>query len=120
MVIGANPVDAQVQVAVTTLRASGSSVLEVGLRAPVRKLLKDSPARIEGDMREALKPQTTNRDIQIKRVTFGVNEVGADDPDAVSESSQSMQVNLEYINLRALDNKVRTLQLTATPQFQVV
>lgn len=117
---GMDPVDARVQVAVTTRRGSGPAVLAVGLRSPARKILPSTPQQLASNMREALRPIVQDRDIYIKNITFGSNAVNAESDNALDPSTQSGQLNIEYVNLRAMDHKTRTLQLSAIPQFEVV
>ena len=102
----------------TTL-GSGGSVLQTGIRLNRRKLTTDIQNSLSGDMRAALKTLVTNRDIDIKSITFGVDSAGRP-TGTVDESTQSAQLNIEYRNLRAFDFKVRTLQLAPRVQVQVV
>ena len=116
---GADPIDDSVQVAVMTTLGSGGSVLQTGIRLNRRKLTTDIQNSLSGDMRAALKTLVTNRDIDIKSITFGVDSAGRP-TGTVDESTQSAQLNIEYRNLRAFDFKVRTLQLAPRVQIQVV
>ena len=116
---GADPIDDSVQVAVMTTLGSGGSVLQTGIRLNRRKLTTDIQNSLSGDMRAALKTLVTNRDIDIKSITFGVDSAGRP-TGTVDESTQSAQLNIEYRNLRAFDLKVRTLQLAPRVQVQVV
>ncbi len=116
---GADPIDDSVQVAVMTTLGSGGSVLQTGIRLNRRKLTTDIQNSLTGDMRAALKTLVTNRDIDIKRITFGVDANGQP-TGTVDESTQSAQLNVEYRNLRAFDLKVRSLQLAPRVQVQVV
>ena len=118
---GANPVDDQVQVTIMTTLGSGGSVLQTGIRLNRRKMVADLQNSLEGDVRQALKPLVTNRDINFKRITFGTDPTQTGNPTGtVDEANQTAQINIEYRNLRALDSKVRALQLAPRTQIQVV
>lgn len=118
--VGADPIDDQVQVVATTRRGSGGSVLDIGLRLSRDKLVSDIQDQIEGDMRLAFARLIRNRDINFKRVSFGGPDANGEPTGETDESDQSLQVNIEYRNLRALDPKVRKLQLSSTPNITVV
>lgn len=108
--IGMDPVDAAVQVAVTTTRGSGSCVRDVGLRLNERKLGTTFKRITEADMRLALKPIVDRRDISIEQISFGVDAYG-NPTGEVLEWDASAQINVSFINLRAFDSKTRRLKL---------
>ncbi len=114
--VGSDPIDDQVQVVATTRRGSGGSVLDIGLRLSRNKLVSDIQDQVEGDMRQAFAMLIRNRDINFKRVSFGGPGPNGEPTGETDESEQELQVNIEYRNLRALDPKVRRLQLSSTPQ----
>ena len=108
---GSDVTDAQVQLAVTTVRSSGPSVLQDGLLITSRKITDQLEITINADMRQALRRLTRNRDIRIVDITQG------QDGDGNQPGNQTAQTNVRYKNLRALDPTVRTLQVPATPQI---
>lgn len=109
--VGADPVDAAVQVAVTTTRGSGPCVRNVGLRLTSNKLGETFQGATEQNIRLALQDLVVRQDIQIVSITFGVPNMQGIAPGTVDEADASAQANLSYINLRAYDNRVRTLNL---------
>ena len=118
--VGADPIDDQVQVVATTTRGSGGSVLDIGLRLSRNKLVSDIRDQVEGDMRLAFARLIKNRDINFKRISFGGPGPNGEPTGEIDESEQGLQINIEYRNLRALDPKVRRLQVSSTPQITVV
>lgn len=110
---GADPVDDSVQVAVTTTRGSGASVLETGIRFTRSKMTEDAQRAVEGDVRLALARQVRARDIQIVGISFGGPDSLGNPSGLFDEANQTAQVNVRYRNLRALDPRVRSLQLPA-------
>jgi len=105
--IGADPVDAAVQVAIMTTRNSGPCVQTVGVTRTRTKLTEDFQAVTEADYRQALSPLVTRRDVTIAGITFAPDESGTVDP-----ADASAQINVKYVNLRALDQRVRSVQLS--------
>lgn len=118
--VGADPIDDSVQVAIMTTRGSGGSVLATGIKLNRRKMVPDLQASLEGDVRQALKLLITNRDIDIKNITFGTDSGNGVPTGTVDEANQSAQINVDYRNLRAFDLKVRQFQLAPRLQIQVV
>lgn len=108
--VGADPVDAAVQVAVTTTRGSGPSVQNVGLRLTNTKLTGDFQSVTESDMRLALNDLVQRGDIAISEIGFGVDSNGKP-TGQVNESDSSAQIDVSYINLRAFDDQVRRIPL---------
>lgn len=117
---GSDPIDDSVQVAVMTTRGSGGSVLTTGIKLGRRKMTTDLQATLDGDARQALRLLTTNRDIDIKSITFGTDAGNGVPTGTVDEANQSAQLNIDYRNLRAFDLKVRRFQLAPRTQIQVV
>lgn len=118
--VGADPIDDSVQVAIMTTRGSGGSVLTTGIRLNRRKMLADLQNTLAGDVRQALNLLLTNRDIDIKSITFGTDAGNGVPTGTVDEANQGAQLNVDYRNLRAFDLKVRTFQLAPQLQVQVV
>lgn len=111
--IGMDPVDAAVQVAVTTTRASGAAVRDVGLRISERKLSSSFKRITEADIRLALKPLTDRRDVSIEQVSFGV-DLSGNPTGTTTDWDSSAQVNISFVNLRAFDNASRTIKLASS------
>ena len=118
--VGADPVDDAVQVALMTNRGSGGSVLQTGIKLGRRKMTADLRVVLEGDVRQALKVLTDNKDIDFKRISFGQDDGTGQPTGDVDEANQTAQINIEYRNLRAFDLKVRQRPLITPPQIQVV
>jgi len=112
---GLDPIDAAVQVAVTTMKGSGACVMNVGLSLSRTKMTADFKAVIEADIRQAVQHLVKRRDIQITAITWGVDATGKPTGE-VDESNQTAQANLHYINLRAFDAKVRTAAISSVGQ----
>lgn len=98
--VGADVIDAQVLVALTTIRGSGPSVEEVGIEPSPTKMTASLENEITSDVRNALAALVKNGDIRIVAITF----------DFVDETNQAAQARVEYRNLRALDTGTRTAQ----------
>ncbi len=119
--VGADPIDDSVQVAVMTTLGSGGSVLQTGIRLDDNKMTTNIQDSLEGSMRAALKTLIVNRDIDIKRITFGTDPTQTGRPTGtVDEANQTAQLNVEFRNLRAFDLKVRIVQIAPRVQIQVV
>lgn len=99
--VGADVIDAQVQLALTVIRNSGPSVEEVGIDPTPDKMTESLEAEIASDVRIALSTLVKNGDIRIVRISFDIND----------QSTQTAQVRVEYRNLRALDRQTRTALL---------
>lgn len=111
--VGADPTDAAVQVAVMTSRGSGACVRSEGVNLTARKMTTNAEATVEGDFRQALTRLTRQRDIKIVGVTFGGPDISGNATGSFDPSTQSGQMNLQYLNLRAMDPRVRTASLPA-------
>lgn len=103
---GMDVIDAQVLVAVTIVRGSGSSVTEDGIKITSRKITESVKNEITADVRTSLKRLINNGDIEFVKIDFGENDENID------KSNQVINSRIEYVNLRAMDNKVRTLPLS--------
>ena len=99
--VGADPIDAQVQHALTVIRDSGPPVEDFCIDPTPTKMSGSLEDEIESDVRAALATLVQNGDIQIVAITF----------DLVDETNQSAQVRTTYRNLRALDTQTREAKL---------
>ena len=105
LLVGLDPVDSQVYMALSIRRDSGAAVVGIGNRFhTVRKMGNDAKNEIEALVREALSTLIKNRDIDYRGTDFNVFDM----------STQSTEIIVKWVNLRAFDGKVRTrtLQLT--------
>lgn len=118
--VGADPIDDQVQIAVTTNLGSGAAVQDTGIRLTRRKMTNDIARSLEADARQALRRLIVNRDISFQRVSIGVDDGSGQPTGEVDEANQTVQLNVEFKNLRALDPTTRRVQLKSTPNIQVV
>jgi hypothetical protein len=92
---GADPVDAQVVLALLVVRNSGPSVAEVGNRLiDIRKMDETAQTRAESDIRRALSRLVKNRDIEISSITWDYWEPG----------TQFGQIRVCWKNLRKMDD----------------
>ena len=115
--LGADPVDAAVQVAVTTTRGSGACVFNVGLRISNSKLTTDFKRVTEADIRLALATLVDRKDIEIVGIYFGtVDNATGRATGEVFEADASAQVNVRFVNLRAYDGRVRSVPLGSGAQ----
>jgi hypothetical protein len=106
---GTNVIDAQVIVAVTFRRGTGTAVLEDGILLTSRKITISTKREIEADVRIALRRLIKNGDIRLESVDFG------DDDEGIDPGNQTTNFLVSYVNLRALDRKVRTVEIPFTP-----
>jgi hypothetical protein len=88
---GMDPIDAQVLIAIKTIKGSGAAVLEdgSGLRN-IRKITRDVVQRVQAEVRSALRRLVANRDIRIDQI-----------PVTVLKGSQQVDLRIDYFNLRA-------------------
>ena len=98
---GADPIDAQVQLAVTTQRSSGAAVIEDGVAVTPTKMDRSVENQIAADYRQALQRLVRRGDIRITQISFDRNE----------PENQTVQVRIAYVNLRAADGQVRTFDV---------
>jgi hypothetical protein len=106
---GMNVIDAQVIVAVTFIRGTGAAITEDGIKFTSRKMTTSINKEIEADVRIALGRLIKNGDIRLESVSYGDNDEGID------HGNQTANVLISYVNLRALDNKVRIVEVPFTP-----
>lgn len=100
-----DPIDAQVMIALKTVRGSGAAVQEDGSRfSDLKKITNSVQTEIKSMVRTALGRLITNRDILYKRLVF----------DEFDPRNQTLQIRIEYINLRAADGQLRSIEM-ATP-----
>jgi hypothetical protein len=86
----ADPIDDQVQIALTVVQNSGAAVESVGHRfGDIRKNGDSAPLEIENEARRATSRLVQNRDIKIEKIT--VIEAGPD----------GRELTFDYVNLRA-------------------
>lgn len=108
MTIGVDPIDAQVLVALVTLRNSGAAVIDVGLIITDTKILADIALTIDSAVKQALSTLVASRDIQFLGVDFG------DDLEGIDPDNQVVNFGVKWINLRALDKRVRQANIPLT------
>ncbi len=108
LTIGVDPIDAQVLTALVILRDSGAAVLGVGLRITERKMLGDINVTIGSAVKQALSTLVARRDIQFNGVDFGENNEGID------PANQTVNFAVRWVNLRALDRRVRQANVPLT------
>jgi len=100
---GADPIDSQVEIALSRVRNSGPSVVYDGSRIrEVKKMDDNAQDQARSLVKEALSRLVANRDIRHVGTTFDLWEVG----------SQSGQLRVQYVNLRAGNDLVRSVTLT--------
>lgn len=77
MLVGADPIDEQVFIALTVLRQSGAAVMNDGQRfQDIRKLTTNAALLIEQEARTALKRLVAQGDIAILRITTTTDSAG--------------------------------------------
>lgn len=106
---GMDVIDSQVIGAIGTLRSSGAAVLEHGLRIADTKITPNVKINISSAVREALQVLIRNRDIDFKGVDFGQNDEGID------PSHQQVTFVAKWVNLRAVDGRVRSATFPLDP-----
>jgi hypothetical protein len=106
---GMNVIDAQVIVAVTYVRGTGAAIQEDGILFTSRKITASTPREIEADVRIALGRLIRNADIRLVSVDFG------DDNEGIDPGNQVVNMLIKYVNLRALDQQVRIVEIPFTP-----
>lgn len=105
---GADPIDAQVQVALDRVRGSGAAVLEDGMAAPPDKMLDSLAADLEREARVALSRLVRNGDVRVKRCVV-----------IAEPQNQTAQIVVEYVNLR-LDSGSTRRALVSVPSSDEV
>jgi len=102
MVSGIDPIDAQVVIAMNTVRGSGACVTEDGCNLEnIRKIRETVQREIESEIRVALKRLIDNGDIRLRSFTFDVQK-----------ENQYVGVVVEYKNVRASGWRSVTLVIT--------
>jgi hypothetical protein len=103
MTSGLNPIDAQVVLAMSTVRGSGASVMEDGQSLESIRKIRDTVQReIMSEVRVALKRLIDNEDIRLGTFVFDVQN-----------SNQYVGVVINYENLRASGPRAIQLVITA-------
>jgi len=108
--LGANVIDAQVQLAMTVIRASGASVNDDGIAPSPRKMTNSYQAELTTDARTALGRLVRQGDITIVGVLFDLDD----------ETNQTTQMRVRYRNLRAADAVVREAAVPVPGQAEAV
>ena len=103
---GMDPVDYQVVLAMKIERNSGPSVVNHGQELQkIRKITGSTENEVKDQVRLALDRLIKNRDIRYT----GTNSLEID------SGNQAVHVMVEWINLRAFDNAVRSSELSLNP-----
>ena len=97
LTVGLDPIDAQVQLALGTVRASGSAVEEDGIENLPDKMTDATQNEITSAVQTALNRLIRNGDIAFLGVTFDLHD----------ESVQTSLPRVRYKNLRAVDQRTR-------------
>jgi hypothetical protein len=102
MTSGLNPIDAQVILAMSTVRGSGAAVMEEGCNLENIRKIRDTVKReIESEVRVALKRLIDNGDIRLGTFTFDVQG-----------NNQYVGMVVNYQNLRASGRRSVALVIT--------
>jgi hypothetical protein len=105
MTDGQDPIDAQVINAIKRVRGSGQAVRQDGWNPErLRKMTPEEQNTCRAMVRTALKRLTDAGDIRFKGATF----------ELFDEANNYVQVLVEYVNLRSLDQSVRKAQAPLT------
>ncbi|MHC4501010.1 MAG: hypothetical protein ACYS21_18065 [Planctomycetota bacterium] len=100
---GVHPIDSQVIIALKVARNSGASVTEDGQRfTTVKKITNTVKTQIESLVREALGRLIAQQDIEYFGTTF----------ETVDPGNQTINATVQWANLRAADDQVRSAPLT--------
>lgn len=99
---GTDVVDAQVLVALQTVRASGAAVMNDGMRRAPRKMLDSLKLSLESEVRVALGRLTARNDVRLARVVVRVDD-----------ANQTTNITVVYLNLRVGKAQLRTVTLEA-------
>ena len=106
LTVGVDPIDAQVQVAMTTLRRSGAAVISTGQRfQDVRKLDTNASLLLEQEARTCLARLVAANDISIERV-----DVVAD------PGGQWAEVTIDYVNKRLAKPRTKQISVFIRPE----
>lgn len=88
--VGMDPIDAQVVLALGTVRGSGACVLEDGIDELPRKITDAVEVELTSRARRALGRLIRQNDIRLKGVRLSL----------LSEGEQQAEIIVEYVNLR--------------------
>lgn len=91
--VGADVIDAQVQLALSTIKGSGISVTEDGISNLPSKMTTSYKRELAASARFALRRLIRAGDIQLRDVLFDIDD----------ESTQTTQMRVVYRNLRSVD-----------------
>jgi hypothetical protein len=101
MTQGMDPIDAQVIIAIKTIKGSGDAVANDGTRLrDLDKIRPNIEFQIEGEVRNALERLVRNRDIRIDKFVFDVDK-----------PNDTVSFQLDYINLRAKAGTRKSLSI---------
>jgi len=90
---GVDPIDDQVQIALTRVRLSGASVTNDGQRfLDTGKLDAQAERSLESEAKRALRRLTSNGDITVTRIDA-----------SLFPADQAAEIQVDYVNLRAKD-----------------
>lgn len=106
LTLGADAVDAQVQIAMTTLRRSGAAVIADGQRfQDVRKLDANAAVLLEQEARTCLARLVAANDISIEKVSV-----------VADSSGQWAEVTVDYVNKRLVRPRTKQISVTIRPE----
>lgn len=106
LTVGADPIDAQVQVAMMTLRRSGAAVISTGQRfQDVRKLDTNAPLLLAQEARTCLARLVASNDISIEGVGVEMDSAG-----------QWAEVTVSYVNKRLAKPRTKQISVTIRPE----
>ena len=101
LTVGADPIDQQVQAALSVLRASGAAVVQDGQRfLDVRKLDSNAPTLLEQEARTALGRLIRNGDITVEAINVVQDSAG-----------QWGEVIIDYFNNRLPNSKKQRIRV---------
>lgn len=102
LIEGMDHVDAMVINALKIVRKSGPSVMEVGNRfRDIKKIKPETPGELKSQVRTALAMLIRRGDIRYVGATIDINDPG----------NQTVQITIQWVNLRSFDNSVRSTKL---------
>jgi phage baseplate assembly protein W len=102
MTSGLHPIDAQVILAMSTVKGSGTAVMDLGCNLEKIRKIRDTVKReIESEVRVALKRLIDNGDIRLGTFTYDVQS-----------NNQYVGMVVNYVNLRASGRRSVALVIT--------
>lgn len=102
LTVGADPIDAAVVNAVKIVRGSGAAVTNTGARFyKVTKITDSIERELDSIVQEALSRLISNADIKYSGIEFTT----------LDPSTQTVEILIKWINLRAMDGQIRTASL---------